>query len=202
MNIEDKEYFKSKLIKEKCSLENIISRIQDSFAFNNEEMNGDGPNMFQNSPEESIQEIYDKENGISMQNNENKIVGKIESALAAIDNDTYGICKMCKKDIPRERLEVVPYAEYCVECQNISNERANAEQRISKEKEARIENNEFMKLSNFYNDFRKENILYNMGTPYDKVELNLMDDIYETEEEGYVEPIEMISNEQYKNSIQ
>lgn len=200
MNLEDKNHFKSKLIQEKCNLENIISRIQDSYALNNEEMNGDGPNMFQNSSEESVEELYDKENGISLQNNESILIRKIENALKAIENGSYGNCKICKKEISKERLDVVPYTEYCIDCQRIVNERAKAEECISKEKEARIANSRFVKSSDFYNDYG--NIVYSVGNSYDKVEINSMDDVFEREEQGYVEPIEMISNEQYRDSIQ
>ena len=40
---------------------------------------------------------------------------KIEDALAAIQKGTYGICKVCHKDIPYERLQAVPMTSYCIE---------------------------------------------------------------------------------------
>ncbi len=42
----------------------------------------------------------------------------IESALARIDNGGYGYCLKTGKPIPKERLEAIPYALYCVEYQN------------------------------------------------------------------------------------
>lgn len=41
----------------------------------------------------------------------------IESALARIDNGHYGYCLKTGKPIPKERLEAIPYALYCVEYQ-------------------------------------------------------------------------------------
>jgi DnaK suppressor protein len=41
----------------------------------------------------------------------------IESALARIDAGRYGICLKSGKEIPKERLEAIPYALYCVEYQ-------------------------------------------------------------------------------------
>jgi len=41
----------------------------------------------------------------------------IESALARIDNGRYGYCLKTGKPIPKERLEAIPYALYCVEYQ-------------------------------------------------------------------------------------
>jgi DnaK suppressor protein len=48
----------------------------------------------------------------------------IESALARIENDKYGLCARCSKKIPRERLEAIPYALLCIECKS-SEERRN-----------------------------------------------------------------------------
>lgn len=48
----------------------------------------------------------------------------IESALARIENEKYGLCARCSKKIPRERLEAIPYALLCIECKS-SEERRN-----------------------------------------------------------------------------
>ncbi len=48
----------------------------------------------------------------------------IDSALARIQNGRYGLCMKCNKKIPKERLEAIPYALMCIECQT-SDERRN-----------------------------------------------------------------------------
>jgi len=48
----------------------------------------------------------------------------IDSALARIQLGKYGLCVKCSKKIPRERLEAIPYAVLCIECQK-SEERRN-----------------------------------------------------------------------------
>jgi len=48
----------------------------------------------------------------------------IESALLRISQGRYGLCAKCGKKIPQERLEAIPYAVLCVECQK-SDERKN-----------------------------------------------------------------------------
>ncbi|MFN2238885.1 MAG: TraR/DksA family transcriptional regulator [Thermoanaerobaculia bacterium] len=42
---------------------------------------------------------------------------QIEQALAAIDQGKYGICRGCKEPIGIKRLEAVPEAPFCVDCQ-------------------------------------------------------------------------------------
>src|SRR4030043_11553 len=42
---------------------------------------------------------------------------KIDEALRKIDEETYGKCEDCGEDISVERLKVLPFAIYCVDCQ-------------------------------------------------------------------------------------
>jgi DnaK suppressor protein len=41
----------------------------------------------------------------------------IDEALARVDNGSYGICAECGEDIPVERLKALPFALFCVDCQ-------------------------------------------------------------------------------------
>ncbi len=42
---------------------------------------------------------------------------KIDHALARIEDGTYGSCESCGEAIPAARLEVMPSATLCVDCQ-------------------------------------------------------------------------------------
>jgi RNA polymerase-binding transcription factor DksA len=41
---------------------------------------------------------------------------QVDDALARMDAGTYGVCLNCGNPIPAARLEVRPFAEYCVAC--------------------------------------------------------------------------------------
>ncbi|WP_226533581.1 TraR/DksA family transcriptional regulator [Microbacterium paraoxydans] len=41
---------------------------------------------------------------------------QVDDALARVDAGTYGLCANCGRPIPAGRLEVRPFAEYCVVC--------------------------------------------------------------------------------------
>ena len=41
---------------------------------------------------------------------------QIDNALDRINQGTYGRCVKCGKEIPQERLEVLPYALMCITC--------------------------------------------------------------------------------------
>jgi DnaK suppressor protein len=46
----------------------------------------------------------------------------IESALAHIRQGTYGICDMCGEEIPKSRLDAIPWALLCLKDQEIADE--------------------------------------------------------------------------------
>ena len=41
----------------------------------------------------------------------------VEEALNRLDSGEYGICMECEEQIARKRLRAVPWALYCVKCQ-------------------------------------------------------------------------------------
>ena len=51
-----------------------------------------------------------------IENAENK-VRRIDSAFVQLELGDYGICANCGEEIPLARLEAVPFAIYCVDCQ-------------------------------------------------------------------------------------
>jgi DnaK suppressor protein len=48
----------------------------------------------------------------------------IDSAISRIEQGKYGLCMKCGKKIPKERLQAIPYALLCIECQS-ADERRN-----------------------------------------------------------------------------
>ncbi|TDC61823.1 molecular chaperone DnaK [Actinomadura sp. GC306] len=42
---------------------------------------------------------------------------EIDAALTRLTDGTYGVCEDCRKPVPEGRLEIIPYARRCVQCQ-------------------------------------------------------------------------------------
>ena len=59
---------------------------------------------------------FDEELDLALLENEQQLLVDIDDALARIKAGTYGRCENCHREIPRERLEALPYARYCMEC--------------------------------------------------------------------------------------
>ena len=59
----------------------------------------------------------------SLSNQDSLRLKQIDNALERIRTGKYGICLGCGKDIPRERLEAIPYAFMCVNCASAAERR-------------------------------------------------------------------------------
>lgn len=52
---------------------------------------------------------------------------RINAALARLERGGYGICQECGEPISPRRLEVIPWAEFCVSCQESQREEPEPE---------------------------------------------------------------------------
>jgi RNA polymerase-binding protein DksA len=59
---------------------------------------------------------YEIENILGLMDSERKILMEINDSLNRIEDSTYGICENCGKQIPKQRLDAIPWARYCVAC--------------------------------------------------------------------------------------
>ena len=52
----------------------------------------------------------------------------IDAAIARLEHGCYGTCARCGDEIPLARLQVIPFAQFCVDCQNEANTEARSGQ--------------------------------------------------------------------------
>ncbi len=60
----------------------------------------------------------DRELGISLMEMRNRRRQAIDEALTRLNEGTYGICAECGIEVSEKRLEAVPFAKLCVQCQS------------------------------------------------------------------------------------
>jgi DnaK suppressor protein len=65
-------------------------------------------------PADLATENYDVEGALDLLEGETQLLKEVDDALARIGNGTFGRCEICHQEIPRERLEAVPYTRYCI----------------------------------------------------------------------------------------
>lgn len=60
---------------------------------------------------------YTKEFLYSLSNSERGVLQQVESAIGRIKEGEFGVCEECGEPIHKKRLDAVPWARYCLPCQ-------------------------------------------------------------------------------------
>lgn len=62
-------------------------------------------------------DAYSREFLLNLATSEREVLLSIEDALKRVEEKNYGNCLVCGKPIAKQRLEAIPYAKNCIECQ-------------------------------------------------------------------------------------
>ena len=109
------ERFKKKLEEERVRLEQIIEEIdQEREEVRISETSSD------RSPDPNTAEggslAFELEKELSVAQNAQDLLSKVERARKRISHGNYGSCERCGESIPLERLDALPYSTTCVAC--------------------------------------------------------------------------------------
>lgn len=117
MNKEDKNYFKNLLQKQ---LDELIDE-----AFKTVSGMTDTKDNFPDPTDRASLET-DRNFLLRLRDRERKLIEKIKKTIERIDNDTFGICEVCGKNISRERLRARPVTTLCIGCKKKQEAREKA----------------------------------------------------------------------------
>ncbi|MDY0406930.1 TraR/DksA C4-type zinc finger protein [Virgibacillus sp. 179-BFC.A HS] len=95
----------------------LIKQLQDHFGLKYEfaqESIGELSN-YDNHPADHGTGLFERGKDLALDEHAEKELEKINEALSAIDEGTYGICSKCGRDIAFERLEAIPTTDRCRE---------------------------------------------------------------------------------------
>ena len=108
----------------------IIREIEESLG---QSLTEDQQRRLESARDVGDQALMDleRELGISLMEMRNRRRQSIDEALTRLQEGTYGICAECGVEISEKRLQAVPFAKLCVECQS----RAELLERIEREEE-------------------------------------------------------------------
>ncbi|MEO5924254.1 MAG: TraR/DksA family transcriptional regulator [Bryobacteraceae bacterium] len=78
------------------------------------------------SPDEldRIQNAQERELAIGASDRGSKGLREVETALKRVGTDAFGVCANCGEEISAKRIAVVPWALYCITCQEAADNAA------------------------------------------------------------------------------
>ena len=114
----DPERFRKTLLDERERLSSTIEHLHvaNSSSFEDETEE----ETFDNHLADSATATLDREIDYTLEENAENLLEAIDHALERIENGTYGKCESCGREIAEERLEAIPHATRCIDCQRLA----------------------------------------------------------------------------------
>jgi DnaK suppressor protein len=114
MNRKQVEKLKGLLEKKRAEL---LSRVQAARASEQEGSSEDAPDLGDRALSTVTRDL-----SYRLTSGERDIVRRIDDALDRIAAETYGECLNCGKKVQQARLNAVPWARHCIECQELQDQ--------------------------------------------------------------------------------
>ncbi len=113
----DTQIFKTKLEEEKKQLEASLSEVGRKNPANPSDWEGKAEEIDAEKadPIDVADNIEEYETNTAVTSELEIRLNNINAALNRIENNTYGVCRVCKKEIEKDRLEANPAAGTCKE---------------------------------------------------------------------------------------
>jgi RNA polymerase-binding transcription factor len=112
----DTDHFRELLVEERRRVVAAIANLHDDHAGTLTDESGEEA-AFDNHLADTATETYDRELDYTLEENSEHVLAEVDAALKRIEDGTYGICTNRGEQIPVERLEALPYATLCIDCQ-------------------------------------------------------------------------------------
>lgn len=105
------KYFETHLTAKRNELLGLVERTEDYGREADREVSQDPADKASNS--------YTKELLFSQSTNERNTLRLVEEAMDRLSDGSYGECTNCGDEISAKRLEAIPWAPYCIKCQEL-----------------------------------------------------------------------------------
>lgn len=195
-------YYKKILIKEKENIKDVIKGLEDNGLDGSLRESTSELSLADNHPADIASETFEIERNRALKSNEVTQLRMVEDALDRIEKGTYGICKLCGKEISSERLNVIPYTNLCIKCEEtkVPNSRSFWQDRPIEETVIGYPFGSTNKDSDDYTGYDGEDTWQELES-FNSLNYMMWDDDEDEDDQGVVELTDKISNEQYKRQL-
>lgn len=99
----------------KTCRKNLLLKYQELIGINKKELNF----LFEDIGDEAdiALNVLEQEISRELSDTQRTFIDLILEALEKINKGEYGICEKCGKMISKKRLQALPWAKYCIDCQ-------------------------------------------------------------------------------------
>lgn len=109
---------KKRLLSERERLEQELHDIMERTSISSDIEQVSELSTYDDHPADLASETFEREKDLAMEGNIQDLLDKVNTALEKLEEGTYGLCDSCGVDINPNRLEALPYASLCLNCQD------------------------------------------------------------------------------------
>ena len=77
-----------------------------------------GP-MTSGSQAAAASQVFEQQRDLALRDKDQQHLAAVDAALARLDDGTFGTCVRCGRPIAPERLDALPWAAHCIDCQRL-----------------------------------------------------------------------------------
>jgi RNA polymerase-binding protein DksA len=114
----DTERFRQLLAEERDRVSATLGHLHESNSSSIEEETEE--ETYDNHLADSATATLNREIDYTLEESSEHVLGSIDEALRRIEAGTFGTCVRCGRPIAEERLEAIPYATRCIDCQRVA----------------------------------------------------------------------------------
>ena len=109
---------KKRLLTEKERLEQELHEIVERTSLSSDVEQITEMSTYDDHPADLASETFEREKDLALESNIQDLLAKVNTALEKIEDGTYGLCDSCGVEINPNRLEALPWASLCLNCQD------------------------------------------------------------------------------------
>jgi len=115
LSLEKLKYYEDKIQKELKESLSYVENVNKDQSIGAKESSGDlSSYSFHQADQGSDTNLM--EQTVMLMEQERDKIRLLSDAMHRITDGTYGLCEICGCNIPEARLEIIPYAKYCIAC--------------------------------------------------------------------------------------
>lgn len=109
---------RKRLLAEQERLEQELHEILERTSHTSELEQASELSSYDDHPADLASETFEREKDLALEGNIEDLLDKVRTALEKIDEGTYGLCDSCGTEINANRIEALPWASFCLNCQD------------------------------------------------------------------------------------
>ncbi|HOS44196.1 MAG TPA: TraR/DksA C4-type zinc finger protein [Armatimonadota bacterium] len=109
---------KKRLLAERERLEQELHEIMERTSLSSDIEQVTEMSTYDDHPADLASETFEREKDLALEGNIQDLLDKVDTALEKLEEGTYGLCDSCGVEINPNRLEALPYASLCLNCQD------------------------------------------------------------------------------------